>query len=96
MRAKHFAIFILVVSILLCGSMSPAQAPGAKVKKSTAEAFEDAIHYLRIAKWELAKGNLEYVAIHGDPIEVLALAQKLDRIGIWRLILRISGFWPRT
>ncbi len=77
MRAKYLAVCGLVVSILLCGSVSQAQVPEAKVKKSTAEAFEDAIHYLRIAKWELAKGNLEYVAIYGDPIEVLALAQKL-------------------
>ena len=77
MRSEYLIICRLVFSILLCGSVSTAQAPEAKVKKSTAEAFEDGIHYLRIAKWELAKGNLEYVAVYGDPIEVLALAQNL-------------------
>ena len=77
MRTKFSAICCIVLTICLCGSISPAQIPEAKVKKSTSEAFEDAIHYLRIAKWELAKGNLEYVAIYGDPIEVLVLSAKL-------------------
>ena len=73
MRTRCILIASLIVSVSICSSVSLAQGSEAK---STADAFDDAIHYLRIARWDLAKGNLEYLALHGDPVEVLALSQK--------------------
>ena len=75
MRSRYILILGLVISVSICSSVSFAQGSGSK---SIADAFDDAIHYLRIARWDLAKSNLEYVSLNGDPVEVLALSQQLD------------------
>ena len=75
MRTRFVFISSLIISMSLFSSTGLAQGSEAK---STEDAFNDAIHYLRIARWDLAKSNLEYVALNGDPVEVLALSQKLD------------------
>ena len=75
MRTRCILISSLTISIALCSSMGFAQG---SESKSIAESFDDAIHYLRIARWDLAKSNLEYVSLNGDPVEVLALSQKLE------------------
>ena len=75
MRSRYTLVLGLVITICGCSLVSFGQDSGTK---SVAEAFDDAIHYLRIARWDLAKGNLEYVSLKGDPVEVLALSQKLE------------------
>ncbi|NIA07273.1 MAG: hypothetical protein GWP14_06510 [Actinobacteria bacterium] len=75
MHARYILILGLVISISVCSSVSFAQG---LESKRIADAFDNAIHYLRIARWDLAKSNLEYVSLNGDPVEVLALSGKLD------------------
>ena len=71
MRIRFTAISCIILAGWLSVSVCPAQE--SQEPKAT-EAFKDGIHYLRIARWDLAKSNLQYVATHGNPVEILALS----------------------
>ena len=84
MRIRFTAISCIILAGWLSVSVCPAQE--SQEPKAT-EAFKDAIHYLRIARWDLAKSNLQYVATHGNPVEILALSMSPEQAGSEQTLL---------
>ena len=49
-----------------------------KDAEHTSNSFDNAIHYLRIARWPEAKVNLQYVVLYSKPGEIFELSQKMS------------------
>lgn len=79
----RFTVISCIIVAGLCVCLCPAQ----ESEPTPSEAFKDGIHYLRIARWDLAKSNLEYVALNGDPVEMLALSMTKEMTGSEQTLL---------